>query len=72
MPGKFRGEVNPVEEYLKQHKGVIYSVRTMKRELGLSSRKLVYFANQSKNIRLADPLEVGSNRKAFNIYTYQE
>ncbi len=72
MPGKYRGKINPVEDYLKQHKGTIYSVRSMKRELGLSSRKLIYFANQSKHIRHADPREVGSNRKTFNIYTYQE
>lgn len=72
MPGKFRGDVNPVEEYLKDHKGTIFSVRTMKRSLELSSRKLIYYANNSDHIRQADPLEVGSNRKEFNIYCYQE
>tara|TARA_Y100000389_G_C17340306_1_gene452942 strand:- start:708 stop:926 length:219 start_codon:yes stop_codon:yes gene_type:complete len=72
MPGKFYGEINPLEQYLKNREGIIYSVRSMKKELGLSSRKLVYFANQSKHIRQADPIEVGSNKKKFNIYTYQE
>ena len=72
MPRKFRGEINPVEEYLKEHKGTIYSVRSMKRSLELSSRKIIYYSHQSNNIRQADPLEVGSNRKEFNIYCYKE
>ena len=69
MVGKYRG-TNLVEEYLKNNKGTIYSVRSMKRELNMSARKIIYFAHQSENIRQADPLEVGSNRKEFNIYTY--
>lgn len=65
-------KANPVEDYLRENKGKKISVKKMKYELGLKTTTLVFFANNSKNIRNVYPLEVGSNRAKMNVYSYQE
>ena len=66
---------NPVENYLREHQGVVFSRNKLKKRLGLTKPHINFFiklAVQSEKIRRVDPQEVGcyKHNGALAIYTY--
>ena len=63
--------VNEVENYLKENIGKNLSLRKMHKDLKLSRKKIILLVNQSKNISLVKPLDVGSRAYFLNVYTFK-
>lgn len=63
---------NEVENYLKENKGKNISLRKIYRDLHMKRRKAIWLIHQSKNIKIVDPLTVGSNAYFLHVYTYVE
>jgi hypothetical protein len=62
--------INEVEEYLKNNAEKKLSIKTIRRELNMKSRKVFYLLNHSSNIRQITPIEVGSNKYKIHVYCY--
>ena len=56
---------NPLVDFLTQHKGVVYSTKTLKKRLGVNHKKVFHYMHLDENnkIELVKPLFVGSNKK---------
>ena len=67
-----RSKVNEVEDYLRENKGKVLSIRTIKYRLGLKRRRVIYLIHKSKNIKNVAPLEVGSRCAFLHVYRYEE
>lgn len=63
---------NEVENYLKENKGKNLSLRKIYRDLHMKRRKAIWLIHKSKNIRIVDPLKLGSNAHFLHVYTYSE
>ena len=67
-----RSNVNEVEDYLRENKGKMLSIRTIKYRLGLKRRRVIYLIHKSKNIKNVAPLDVGSRSSFLHVYTFNE
>ena len=67
-----RSKVNEVEDYLRENKGKMLSIKTIKHRLGLKRRRVIYLIHKSKNIKNVAPLDVGSRRAFLHVYRYEE
>ena len=63
---------NEVEEYLKENMGKNLSLRTIYCDLGIKRRKTIWLIHRSKNIKIVDPLDIGSMKRFLHVYTYVE
>ena len=63
---------NEVEEYLKKNNNKILSLRNIYKNIGIKRKKAIWLINNSKKIKLVNPLCVGSNKYFLHIYTYIE
>ena len=70
MVRKARVMHNEVEEYLKENMGKNLSLRTIYRDLGIKRRKTIWLIHRSQNIKIVDPLDVGSMKRFLHVYTY--
>jgi hypothetical protein len=62
--------INPVEEFLSDNKNVIYSIRSLSKELNIKKRQVYYYYTKSDNIIKATPIMVGSGKSKLNIFKY--
>ena len=62
--------INPVEDFLCENKNIIYSIRSLSKELGIKKRQVYYYYTISDNIIKATPNMVGSGKSKFNIFKY--
>ena len=61
---------NPVEDFLKNNPNVIFSSKKIASKLNIKNKKVVLLALNSDNILWNKPLQVGSNKKYLNVYSY--
>ena len=61
---------NPVESFLKNNTGRIYSRKTLATKLNISKSYLWFLISNSNHIRTAHPTEIGSGKHYQSIYTY--
>jgi hypothetical protein len=60
---------NPVISFLREHPRVIFSPKSVSRRTRIQIKHVVRMAHKHPNIRLADPLEVGSGRSKLTLLT---
>ena len=63
---------NQLEEFLKSHSNVIFSIKTLSKRLNLKKKHIYYLYKNSEHIIKASPKEVGSNKNIINIFKYLE
>lgn len=63
---------NEVEIYLKENIGKNLSLRKLHKDLKISRRKIISLVNESKNISIVKPLDVGSKAFFLHVYTYHK
>ena len=72
MPRNISIENNPVEQFLSEHKNVVYSFRSLKRHIPHTKNAIYFYAKNSSHVRSAEPIEVGCGKEGFCAFTYQE
>tara|TARA_Y100000992_G_C21210341_1_gene465118 strand:+ start:558 stop:809 length:252 start_codon:yes stop_codon:yes gene_type:complete len=61
---------NPVREYLKENSSKKLSVKTLRNNLSIKKRKVLFYCQNSKYIRQVAPREVGSYKYSLDVFTY--
>lgn len=64
-------DINPVRDYLEQHKHLKLSTSSIANSLNLKRNKVNFFAKNSNHIRQIQPHEVGCYKYNINVFTYQ-
>tara|TARA_B100000131_G_C18048013_1_gene585202 strand:+ start:121 stop:318 length:198 start_codon:yes stop_codon:yes gene_type:complete len=64
--------INIVEEYFSKNPTIKLSIKKLKRKLNISTSKTYYLAMNSKQVRIVEPLEVGSNKKKIYVFTLDQ
>jgi len=62
---------NVVEDFLRDNKNTMYSVRTLSRKLNVNTKYVYMMLVNSSNVRKCDPIEVGSGKQQVNVFTWQ-
>lgn len=62
--------VNIIENYLKENINKNYSVKYLRKKFKLKTKTAYYLIKSSDNIRIVDPIEVGSLKKKVYVFTY--
>lgn len=63
---------NELENFLRENKNVIYSIKTLSKRLNIRKKHVYYLYKNSDNIIKSKPLDVGCNKFNFNIFQYKE
>ena len=63
---------NPVENFMKENAGKNLSIKTIKKNIPLKYRALIFYIKNTKNIILVNPCEVGSGKKFLHLYRYEK
>jgi hypothetical protein len=66
----FEIKENPVENYLRTNCGKKLSIKTIKKNLDIKYKAVIFYAKNSKNIRTVAPYEVGSGKKFQHLYEF--
>ena len=64
--------INEVEDYLKENKEKILSLRKIVKALKIKRKKAIWLIHQSQRIEKVNPLYVGSNKTFMHIYKYKQ
>lgn len=62
---------NVVEYYLRKNPTKKLSVKKLNRILNISNSQAYYLAMNSKEIRMIEPYEIGSNKTKLYVFTYK-
>ena len=62
---------NIVEDFLRDNKNIMYSVRTLSRKLNVNIKYAYMMLVNSPNVRKCDPNEVGSGKRHVNVFTWE-
>lgn len=62
--------VNIIENYLEENMNKNYSVKYLRKKFNLNTKTAYYLIKSSDNIRIVDPIEVGSLKKKVYVFTY--
>ena len=62
---------NVVEDFLRDNKNTMYSVRTLSRKLNVNTKYVYMMLVNSSNVRKCDPIEVGYGKQKVNVFTWQ-
>jgi hypothetical protein len=62
--------VNIIENYLNENINKNYSVKNLSKKFNLNTKTTYYLIKSSDNIRIVDPIEVGSLKKKVYVFTY--
>lgn len=62
--------INPVEDFLSDNKNVIYSIRSLSKQLNIKKCQVYYYYTKSDNIIKAKPIMVGSGKSKLKIFKY--
>ena len=62
--------VNIIENYLKENIKKNNSVKYLRKKFKLKTKKTYYLIKSSDNIRIVDPIGVGSLKKKVYVFTY--
>ena len=62
---------NVVEDFLRDNKNTMYSVRTLSRKLNVNTKYVYMMLVNSSNVRKCDPIEVGSGKQRVNVFTWE-
>jgi hypothetical protein len=65
-------DINPIREYLKNNQCKKLSVNTLRKLLTIKRAKVLYYCQNSNNIRKVTPWEVGTCKRDVNVFAYKE
>ena len=63
---------NVVEQYFIKNPNIKLSIRKLRKILNISISETLYLAMNSKQVRMVNPLEVGSNKKKIYVFTFNQ